>query len=60
MLFVSHNMNAVQRLCRRSLAFKQGRLVEDGSTTDVVAWYLSDASPLGSAGDWIDAETFPC
>ena len=58
-LFVSHNMNAVQRLCRRSLAFKQGRLVRDGETRDVVAWYLSDASPAGAAGGWLEAAPFP-
>jgi lipopolysaccharide transport system ATP-binding protein len=58
-LFVSHNMNAVQRLCRRSLAFKLGRLVRDGETREVVDWYLSDAAPLGAAGGWIEAGQFP-
>jgi ABC-type polysaccharide/polyol phosphate transport system ATPase subunit len=58
-LFVSHNMNAVQRLCRRSLAFKQGALVRDGETRDVVAWYLADAPVAGMSGGWLDAEPFP-
>jgi lipopolysaccharide transport system ATP-binding protein len=54
-LFVSHNMNAVQRLCTRSLAFQLGRLVRDGATRDVVAWYLSEASPAHAADGWLDA-----
>jgi hypothetical protein len=58
-LFVSHNMNAVQRLCRRSLAFKQGALVRDGETRNVVAWYLADAPAAGVAGGWIEAAQFP-
>ena len=58
-LFVSHNMNAVQRLCRRSIAFKLGRLIRDGSTRDIVAWYLGEASPAHAAGGWIDAVQLP-
>jgi ABC-type sulfate/molybdate transport systems ATPase subunit len=57
-LFVSHNMNAVQRLCRRSLAFKSGRLVQDADTREVLDWYLSDAAPAGAAGGWIGASSF--
>jgi lipopolysaccharide transport system ATP-binding protein len=49
----------VQRLCRRSLAFKQGKLVEDGDTRDVVALYLSDAAPGCMPGGWIETTPFP-
>jgi lipopolysaccharide transport system ATP-binding protein len=38
-LFVSHNMEAVQRLCTRGLLMKGGRLVADGTIGDVVAQY---------------------
>jgi lipopolysaccharide transport system ATP-binding protein len=58
-LFVSHNMNAVQRLCPRSLALTQGRLVRDGETREVVDWYLSAASRSGAAGGWVEAAQFP-
>jgi lipopolysaccharide transport system ATP-binding protein len=53
-LFVSHNMNAVQRLCARSIAFKSGRLVRDGATRETVAWYLAEASPTEAVGAWLD------
>jgi lipopolysaccharide transport system ATP-binding protein len=40
-LFVSHNMAAVQGLCRRALWFERGRLREDGDPAEVVPHYLS-------------------
>jgi lipopolysaccharide transport system ATP-binding protein len=39
-LFVSHNMQAVLRLCSRALLLEQGRLVEQGAVHDVAAAYL--------------------
>jgi lipopolysaccharide transport system ATP-binding protein len=39
-LFVSHNMQAMLRLCNRALLIEQGRLVEQGPVTDVAAAYL--------------------
>jgi lipopolysaccharide transport system ATP-binding protein len=43
-LFVSHNMEAVQRLCRRTLWLDQGRVVDDGPTGEVVTRYLAQWS----------------
>jgi len=40
-LFVSHNMDAVQRLCDRCVLLDAGRVVADGETAAVVARYLS-------------------
>jgi lipopolysaccharide transport system ATP-binding protein len=40
-VFVSHNLNAVQRLCDRALLVDSGRLVLDGPPAVVVAEYLS-------------------
>ena len=39
-LFVSHNMEAVQRLCERCLWIDAGRVREDGPTEQVVPAYL--------------------
>jgi len=41
-LFVSHNMDAVLRLCQRVLWLDEGRLLMDGPVSEVVAKYLSD------------------
>jgi lipopolysaccharide transport system ATP-binding protein len=40
-LFVSHNMSAVARLCNWALLVDHGRIVEQGSTQDVVEKYLT-------------------
>jgi lipopolysaccharide transport system ATP-binding protein len=40
-LFVSHNMAAVQKLCTRGVLLRKGRMVMDGKTDDVVKEYLS-------------------
>jgi len=44
-LFVSHNMGAVRRLCPRTAWLHAGRLREIGDTEDVVLAYLRDTEP---------------
>jgi lipopolysaccharide transport system ATP-binding protein len=39
-LFVSHNMAAVQSLCNRGLYLQHGKVLVDGSINDAVATYL--------------------
>jgi lipopolysaccharide transport system ATP-binding protein len=53
-LFVSHNMHAIQRLCSRCVLFDTGRLVLSGSAADVTAAYLSRGSFETSPHAWID------
>jgi ABC-type polysaccharide/polyol phosphate transport system ATPase subunit len=53
-LFVSHNMDAVQRLCDRAVLVERGRLVASGTTASVVGQYLARANAPSSAGAWID------
>jgi lipopolysaccharide transport system ATP-binding protein len=53
-LFVSHNMDAVQRLCARSILLERGRTVAAGPTAGVVAQYLAHTGGPSSAGTWID------
>ncbi len=43
-LFVSHNMAAVQRLCSQCLLLQKGELVEFGKTAKAVARYLDESS----------------
>lgn len=57
-VFVSHNLNAVQRLCSRSVMISHGRLVEDGPTEDVIAAYLRKGSET-TPGEWVDLTTAP-
>ena len=58
-IFVSHNMPAITRLCARAVLLNNGRVVDDGPADTVVARYLT--SELGTAGrrQWDDPETAP-
>jgi len=53
-LFVSHNMNAIQRLCNRCLLLEAGRLIADGDTPDVVARYLAAGTDTAAPQTWIN------
>ncbi len=39
-LFVSHNMSAVQRLCRRAILLRNGKLEASGNVDEVITAYL--------------------
>lgn len=56
-LFVSHNMTAVQALCQRGLLLQRGRLVGEGSAKAVVENYLETASSKSLADGVIDGVT---
>ncbi len=53
-LFVSHNMAAIQRLCHRAILLGGGRLTEDGSVAEVTNYYLGEAER--SAHQWCREE----
>ncbi len=40
-LFVSHNMSAITRICNRALALNNGKVIAEGATADIVREYLS-------------------
>jgi len=40
-LFVSHNLSAVQRMCPRSLLLQAGQMIADGPTEDILRSYLA-------------------
>ena len=51
-LFVSHNMPAVLRLCTRAVLLQEGRLVRSGTPTDVTAYYLAREDAAGATRTW--------
>jgi lipopolysaccharide transport system ATP-binding protein len=54
-LFVSHNMAAVENLCRRGIVLERGELVFDGTSKDAVHHYLNSLSGVrDSDGHIID------
>ena len=58
-LFVSHNMTAVQSLCRRALLLSEGELAADGTVGPVVTRYLQDAQGAGGEKSWSEPKTAP-
>lgn len=53
-LFVSHNLDAIQRLCSHCLLLNRGRIQLQGETREVVAEYLGANTPFAPACTWID------
>jgi lipopolysaccharide transport system ATP-binding protein len=58
-LFVSHNLQAVRRLCNRCVLLKAGAVVSDGPTEEVLAAYAADAEPSGAERTWPDGPSAP-
>src|SRR5207248_1545313 len=58
-IFVSHNMATVARLCTRALMLDGGRIVAEGVTETVIAEYLRSGSETAGRRVWPDAATAP-
>jgi lipopolysaccharide transport system ATP-binding protein len=53
-LFVSHNMDAIQRLCSHCVMLERGQLIAQGDTASIVVRYLSNNSYQATPNSWID------
>ena len=51
-LFVSHNMPAVTRLCQRVVLLSEGSVLEDGPSSHVVGAYLKSGLGTTAAREW--------
>ena len=58
-LFVSHNMPAITRLCPRTIILDQGRLIADGPSSEVVRIYLDSGTGTTASREWPDLENAP-
>lgn len=59
-LFVSHNMPAITRLCQRAVLFEQGVLKQFGPAADVVGAYLTAGLGTTCVREWsADSEKRP-
>ena len=58
-LFVSHNMVAVQSLCPRALLLKDGLLAHDDSSTTIISEYLRSFSGGDRHKEWTSHENAP-
>ena len=58
-LFVSHNMPAITRLCDRTILIDEGRVVEDGPSHRVVSRYLNSGLGTTASREWPDPQRAP-
>ncbi|MEO6333772.1 MAG: ABC transporter ATP-binding protein, partial [Pyrinomonadaceae bacterium] len=59
-IFVSHDMQSITRLCDRVIWLKDGEVRSDGEARHVVGEYLHEQSRVGAEKTWEDdAETAP-
>ena len=58
-LFVSHNMPAVTRLCQRAILLDDGKVKKNGSSNEVVSTYLCSKLGTTAAREWPDSESAP-
>jgi len=58
-IFVSHNMQTITRLCARAILLDSGVLREDGPAPRVVGTYLNSEIAAGAARTWPDTATAP-
>lgn len=58
-LFVSHDMTAITRLCKRVVLLENGRVACDGEPSEVVNRYLRSTFKTGPLREWVDAAEAP-
>jgi lipopolysaccharide transport system ATP-binding protein len=58
-IFVSHDMQSITRLCKRVIWLKDGELRDDGEAKHIVGEYLHEQSQTGAEKIWNDDETAP-
>lgn len=58
-LFVSHNMAAVTRLCQRGILLSAGSIIADGTANEIVSQYLTSGLGTTAAREWANRDEAP-
>src|SRR5207244_6876687 len=58
-IFVSHNMQTVTRLCQRAILLDRGRIVLDGPSEEITAHYLHSDTGTSAHRTWRDGADAP-
>lgn len=56
-IFVSHNLDAIERLCTRTVLLKKGKIIKYGETSEVISYYLNTESVLNSVVKYPEKKT---
>lgn len=58
-VFVSHNMSAITRLCKRAILLRDGQIVDDGPSAEVVGKYMTAGIAQVGSREWYnDADKY--
>jgi lipopolysaccharide transport system ATP-binding protein len=58
-IFVSHNMSAITRICERAIFLDEGRVVSQGPADQIVSSYLTGGLGTSASREWRDAHNAP-
>lgn len=58
-LFVSHDMSSITRICTRAIALSQGKIVSEGTSSEVVREYLSATWGMRNERDFTNDANIP-
>jgi len=58
-LFVSHNMNMISRLCQNAMLLNNGAIVKEGRSEEVIKYYLKQESISPAQRIWEDQASAP-
>jgi lipopolysaccharide transport system ATP-binding protein len=58
-LFVSHNLTAVQSLCNKGALLRKGELIEQGPINNVINSYVQSSSSFQIKQEWSETERGP-
>ncbi len=58
-LFVSHNMAAVTRLCDRALLLRDGEIIQDSTAADIVHSHVTAGGQDATSREWSDINEAP-
>lgn len=58
-IFVSHNISAITRICRRAISLEDGRVIDDGPAHEVASRYLTRGLGTRAVREWPDIRRAP-
>ena len=58
-IFVSHNMSAITRICKRAILLEEGRIVSEGPAEQIVSSYLTGGLGTKASREWPDITRAP-
>jgi lipopolysaccharide transport system ATP-binding protein len=56
-VFVSHDLFMIQRLCKRAILLEAGKVIEDTDISVMIEHYLSKITSIMAPRDWLDLST---